>query len=350
MGLLLIHFLEYAISINKNSNNLIRYIKSNRLFQDWPSWHIVHEWEDILCAEGKRKIWDKDSFLFFLTKIPLKKLSAKLSQLYVYAKKTSARSLVFHMIPQEHKYLVSRNDIPILIDVFKDVDLKKFKDVYENCSLICITSEEAYFYLKARLSLPFLLLPMSLPDNYFKGKVEDIKTKTIFENKDIDVIQMGRSNKRMESWMKEYLEEFPDTNYVERRLIDGKFYFYSTKDGILGEFSSRKEYFSLLERAKISLYASPGLDEGAKRTGGFNPLTPRLLEFLSQYTYIVGRYVNNEDYAGILDHIPNCENYIEFKNALSFRLQNSCDYDYFKWSQEFLKNRLTSKWNTYLDL
>ncbi len=58
---------------------------------------------------------------------------------------------------------------------------------------------------------------------------------------------------------------------------------YEDKQANLGS------YINLLRASKISFYSTPGIDGGEKRTGGFNPVTPRYLELLSAQCQLLGK-------------------------------------------------------------
>lgn len=73
-----------------------------------------------------------------------------------------------------------------------------------------------------------------------------------------------------------------------------------------------------MRASKVSFYSTPGLDGGEKRTGGFNPVTPRFLELLSAQCRLLGRYPKNEktDFYELPKVCPNVGSYDEFEATL----------------------------------
>ncbi|MCX2574017.1 hypothetical protein [Pedobacter sandarakinus] len=239
--------------------------------------------------------------------------------------------------------MIGKSDVPVVIDIWGDIDVSNFNNTYSKCPYIYVTSKEVLEFLQPKTKIELKYFPMTLPDKYFKGEFDDSLAKSICEKKDIDIIQIGRGNAVLDEWTKQYLIANPNTNYVYQKVIDGRFFFYSNLYGEVCQRKDRSDYFNLLQRSKVALYSSAGIDDGVERTGGFNALTPRLLESLSQYTFIVGRYADNVEYREVRDHIKNCQSYDEFDSEMT-RFLSIGDIEFLKWSQNFISKYLTSKW------
>jgi hypothetical protein len=309
---------------------------TRRAFENWPSWHIVYEWEDIISNQCDIKIHH------------LRKLTTPekvINSLGLYPALEFADSklrshnfdLIFHLRPElRYGRLNDKNAIPIIIDFWQGIDLKKFYKVYRNCNHVFISSYENYLYLKENhCPLNISHLPLSLPDKYIN----------LPENKsrDIEIIQPGRQNSVFESFMQKYLVKYPKLNYVKQVIHNSKIIYTSSIYGDMGEFATRESYFELLLRSKVGLYSSPGYDEGEKRTGSFNPVTPRLFEMMAAGCKILGRYPVNADFNffGINnDLIPQAINYQQFESELDHCLSatNANHKEY----KHFLSNHLTS--------
>ena len=64
---------------------------------------------------------------------------------------------------------------------------------------------------------------------------------------------------------------------MAQQEANGEFIYVLNKKGPLGKFDSREEYIQLLRASKIAFYKTPRIDGDERHTGGFNPVTPRLL-------------------------------------------------------------------------
>jgi len=206
-----------------------------------------------------------------------------------------------------HRFVPSFHT-PIIIDFWKHQNIDQFVKAYQSCPLILVSSREAYeFLIEKKCPLRLYHWPLSLPDKH-------LADDNALPKKDIDVIQAGRSNPVFDDYMERFLKNKPNTHYVYRKSINNKLVYYSTKHGNLNVGESRDEYFDLLARSKIALYSSPGVDGGTDRTGGFNPITPRLLESIAKHCHVLARYIENSDvyYYGVQDKCPNIATFAQF--------------------------------------
>jgi hypothetical protein len=323
---------------------MIKSIKTNRIFEDHPSWNIVHEWEDILVNHLNIPLVSKDAFVILLMLIPFDRIRKKLCYFYFYFKRTIGGTLVFHVKPLKYSWQVNLNDLPIVIDIFGDTNLEQLEKVYSKCKIVFVTSLEVLHYLESNnVNINLEYLPISLPDSQYLGRFDKIDNFKLLKNKDIDIIEIGRSNTVLTGWLEMYLLEYPRYRFVYQKRIGEKIIFLSN-DGMINEIrKERSDYFRLLARSKVVLYSSAGIDNGVNRAGNFNALTPRLLECLSRFTYIISRHADNEDFKEVNSFIDNVNSYEQFKVKMNLYLVDS-DYNFLAWSDTFLKGRLTSQW------
>jgi hypothetical protein len=326
---------------------MLKIIKSNRSFETWPSWDIIHEWEDIISKDLNIPVFTDDSTLKFLRLIPIKKIRNLLCRIYIYQKTFNNDTLVFHIIPLESRFQVPKNEIPVVLDIWGHTDIELLNKVYAHCKLVMLTSKEVYDHVKGKVSFPIQYFPVTLPDQYFRGSYNTEENIDLIHKKDIDILQIGRSNAVLDKWVKKYLEEYPSTHYVYQKVVDDRIFMHSNQLGLLFERKGRNDYFELLKRSKVSVYSSAGIDDGFDRAGGFNALTPRLLECMSQFNYVIGRYADNIEYAPVREYIPNCQSYDMFEEHLS-RYLHEGDVEFLQWSADFLSSKLTTSWSDFL--
>ncbi len=303
-------------------------ILSCRSFETWVSYDLVFEWEDDFSCELQVPVIniplvvEESRAQYWYRKVFHNRYSHKLTNnLLSYSLKSFHRklfprkefNLVFELgVNTDPSAIISQESVPMIIDFWKHTDLDTFYNVYKNCKLVLISSLEVINYLKYnQCPLNIQHLPLSLPDRYA------INALTTYEKR-YDILFAGRPNTVLLNYMQEFAEKFPEIEYLRQENIGDELYYVSNKRGIVGKFHSRKEYIELLRASRISFYSTPGIDGGEKRTGGFNPVTPRFLELLSAQCLLLGRYSENEETAFYeLDKVcPHIETYIQFENAL----------------------------------
>jgi hypothetical protein len=227
--------------------------------------------------------------------------------------------------------------VPIIIDFWGKNTLKSFYNYYKNCPFILISSIEVFEYLKKNNSpLNIYHFPLSLPDKY---KLDEKRTN----NKKYDIVLAGRINPILWKYLKEFEKSHPNIEYLFQEQINGELFYRSNKMGIIGKFQSRNSYFELIKSARICFYASPGIDSGEFRTGGFNPITPRFLEFLSAGCHVIARYPLNEEscFYKMESICPPINTYKEFEEQLSWAL--SAKDQPIQRNSNYLSNHYTSK-------
>lgn len=297
---------------------MIDRIYSNRTFERWPSWHLVHEWEEDLAHYFNIPLVSSYSRTLFLdNKISRNILSAKpvldIAQTADRYFSRKVKSLVFEPAPKHHfSFTASTNSIPLLIDVWKGFDVKEFERVYRNCPLVGISSKELLqFLVGKRVSLPLVHTPLSLSDRYRLSEGASYEKK-------YDVLLAGRRNAVLWEYIHIFAGKFPEVEFIYQENVGGRLNYVSNKRGTLGEFQSRAQYVGLLRSSRVALYATPGIDGGEDRTGGFNPVTPRFLELLAAGCHVLGRYPDNPDtrFYRLEEILPNIREYDQFEELM----------------------------------
>lgn len=304
-------------------------VLTSRTFEHNPSYQLIFEWEEDLgrylgvpvvtakplCRKVLINRFTK-SLVARLGEASLARLNNMIEQVAA-GQRAPGYNLVFELyVATEPNFTTSAHAIPILVDFWKHTDLAKFYYTYQHCNLVLVSSLEALNFLKAsNCPLPIEHLGLSLSDRY---RLEPEVTY----HKEYDILLAGRlnirTNQHLRNYLETYVQKFPNTEYLYQQEIDGELYYVSNKRGIIGKFQTREDYMRLLRASKVSFYSTPGLDGGEKRTGGFNPVTPRYLELLSAQCLLLGRYPQNEetDFYELAKVCPNIESYDEFEITL----------------------------------
>jgi hypothetical protein len=302
-------------------------------------WDIVFEWEDQMAASlGIPLVFvGKEYDTIYkpgLSKKLLNRANAyQLRDQVLY--NPDGYYLAFHIGPPGVYSFHSRKDvIPIIIDFWKGENIPRLESIFKLSHTVFVTSMEVLNYLrdvKVRVNVQHLAL--SLPD-----KNISLNNSTV---RDIDIIQIGRSNAAFNEYMNQFLAEYPETHYVSAKKIDNELCVFSNRSGSMGVFKERVDFLSLLKRSKISLVSAPGLDDDKVRTGGFSPVTPRFLESAACGCKLIGIYPNNADFEYYLmkEVCESVSNYSEFKKATSEYLSNPLAPDY----SRFLARHTTSR-------
>lgn len=323
-----------------NNEPLLK-IYSDRHFQNWPSQHIVYEWEDEIAKSLKIPILESPFQNNYITKI--------VSRIWKNAFKNDLTGgldgincrkgnfLYFEMTPKKFRsFSNNRNAIPIIIDYWERENVEYLNHYYRKCQFILISSLEVLNFLKKNnCNLNLMHFPLSLPDKYH------LEPSQIFK-KHYDIVLAGRTNPVLWEYLKKYEHMHPEIEYLYQEQQNGELYYRSNKHGIIGNFHRREEYINLIRSAKISFYSTPGIDGGEKRTGGFNPLTPRFLELLSAGCHVIARYVHNEEseFFQLESICPSVNSYEEFEKQMNFAL-NSKDQP-IKRNSDYLLKHYTS--------
>lgn len=329
-------------------------ILSTRAYHKAIYFHLVYEWEDELSKQlsipiiNTHSIYRNTIINKFTDKIAYRFNAEFRDWVNNFvdainpAKEREWYSLAFNMgVYAEPNFTTSAKVVPMIIDLWKNIDFTKFYTTYKRCKIVLISSLEAYNFLKANgCPLPIVHFPLSLPDKY------RLDAGTIYAKK-YDILLAGRLDVRTNQTLRDYLaafcEKYPDTEYLYQEEVKDELHYVSNKRGSIGRFDTRESYINLLRESKIAFYSTPGLDGGEKRTGGFNPVTPRYLELLSSQCLLLGRYPKNEetDFYELNKVCPNIVSYEHFEQTmLSYLNQSASSFTLY---QEILDKHYTSQ-------
>ena len=243
--------------------------------------------------------------------------------------------LCFLMAPNDAKKFFAENTIPIYLDVSLD-DLPVVVRQTKNLPVYFVTSYCSYEMLREKFHQEkCIYLPISIADRY----VDQAKST----RKDIDILQLGRKNRKLHEWALEYVNTHADVDYVYQ-TEDGTLTYESTVHGNMGRFDTRETFMSILSRARISLVSSPAFDDGRDFGEGFDFFTPRFFESAAMGCYMLGRYSMNREAEKlkIASVCPFVANQAQFENLLKERLQ-ATDFFQKKTYNGFVEENRTSK-------
>lgn len=263
-------------------------IYTKRNIESWPSWQIVYEWEDFFEKEFNVKLKGFSRTYNYIIQNILSNKIVRIINYLLSIFQTQRYDLAFLMNINEAKYFAGRrNFIPIIIDIWpKDID--DFVCMFRQSEFVYVNSYEIYDILKkTQLKNSIKYMPYTISDKWYSEKNA--------MNKTIDIIQIGRKNCVLHEYALKLCEKHPHIEYVYQKQIDNELHYYSTKSKDIGVFNDRKDYMSLLQKAKISLVSSSGMDN-SRDTGGVNPVTTRFYESAINYCHMVGRYPDNTDF------------------------------------------------------
>jgi hypothetical protein len=300
-------------------------ILTNRSYQKWPSWHIIHEWEDELAKSLDLSLKDmplKDNFVRKnFRRIDAKFFNGRLEMNFYSAYNFhSKKSLYFEINTQKYRgYFNKKSTIPIIIDFWDKKNIEKVKKNYAVSPYLFITSLEVIdFFKQNNFQNKLIHFPMSLPSIY------SLKPDRSFIKK-YDIIIAGRKNPKLWEYLKRYEIKFPNIEYIYQVQQNKELYYTSNKKGIIGKYHERFEYMKLIESSKVGFYSTPGIDGGELRTNGFNPVTPRLFELLAGGCHIISRHPKNieTDYYKLDSICPSIISYEHFEKELNDALHSA---------------------------
>jgi hypothetical protein len=323
-------------------------VLSARGWNEYKPLQVVYEWEDIIAeccgirvdADSMVKMNQLfDSTFNFQAQRVIRNtflhrfIDNSFNYLHRTRPGTHFLNFVLYPHPIRNFYSYSANVIPILLDCFAD-SIDKVPEYFRLNKIVFVTNIEVFDYL-ARTSIGGKLryIPLSISDRYFSAHVP---------KKEIDLLQVGRQNPILHQWAIEFTMRHPEFEYVYGGF-NGKIAEYlSTRRGSLGLVDSREDFMKLMASARISLVSSPGIDGGEKRTGGFNPVTPRFYESLAAQCFMVGRYNDTPDFVHnqVSEVCARPENFASFEKLVLEMLQRPFEIN--ETSSQFLKRHLTS--------
>ena len=318
-------------------------IKTNRKITNWPSWDLVYEWEDYFVKSLNTSYRYDSNMERYFNKF------ARLTNWNIFSLfPNNYYEFQWDMSVRLTNSSYNRpNLIPGIIDFHLSKDrLADFFSAYRHNPFILISSLEAFTFLKEN-NFPKKIyhFPLSLPNAY------QITPTTHYEKK-YDLVLAGRQNPVLDEYLKKYAANNSAFVYVYRILQkntnDGRstnnmsFDFYTSKGEFLGNINDRKGYMELIQKSRVSLYATPGIDGGEERTKGFNQVTPRFLELIASGCHIIARYKDNPDtdFYQLHAFCPNINTYEEFEREMDKALQTNVDMQKYA---DYLENHYTSK-------
>jgi len=316
-------------------------ILTNRNYQHWPSWHIIHEWEDEISSSMNIPLYEmprKDNVLRkYVRKIDAKffkdKLEKKFYKLWPLNKR---KALYFEINTGKFKGFFNKlNTVPIIIDFWNKPQIEKTKIKYSDCPILLITSLEVLdFFKKNNFQNKLVHFPMTLPS------IHELKVNDKLEKK-YDIIIAGRKNPVLFKYLEKYENEHPDIEYIYQVDRGGQLYYESNKQGFIGNFHSREDYMNLIKMSKVGFYSTPGIDGGESRTHNFNPVTPRFFELLSGGCHVIARYPKNKEteYYNLDSISAFVDSFSSFKTTLTKFLNSPPPISN---NAEYLKNHYTS--------
>ena len=224
-----------------------------------------------------------------------------------------------------------------VIPIFLDFNINMVEQIMKATSqLPCwwVTNNEIYKELKKRNCRNVFFFPLSISDKYVSGNIN---------SKTIDVIQFGRKNRKLHEYMLRICKKNPDIEYIYQ--ISGKtLEYYSTKNGKIGKFDKREDYIKLIQKCKVSIVSSPGIDS-SRDFGGIDFITPRFYESAAFYSHMIGRYTKNEeaDLISLEEVCANISSYDEFENILMNMLEIDCNENITKYNDFLNKNKTSCR-------
>ena len=258
-------------------------IMTERSYQNWPSWGVVYEWEDVMADVLDAELLDLHTGFFGKAARAVRKVYRKsgLKGHFSYDSRRPVR-LVWVMDARIYKEYTYPNFIPIFLDFSIDM-VDEIFEATKNLPFFWVTCISIYEKLKEKTTKVHYI-PLSISDKWISQTVKV---------KDIDVIQFGRKNAILHEYMLNYCKSHPNVEYVFQ-TSDGSLTYTSTIRGNMGRFDTRVEYMKMISRSRVSLVSTPAIDSG-KDFGGIDFFTPRFYESAAQYCHLIGRYTDNSD-------------------------------------------------------
>lgn len=264
---------------------ILSQVLTNRGVSNGKDYGIVNEWEDVFSELlGVPLYYDK-------WKRRDKALLWKFPWLASFFQ-TNIPTFTYVMLPLASPHGNNKkNIIPCMIDFFcrDNYELQQFYKRYDKNPLVLISSKEAYDYLvSVQCPLNIKHLALSIPDKYCFDE-------TTYSEKSYDVVMLGRQNKVFNSFLEQYKKKHPDLTYVFGTMEGNRFLYRDSYGNNLGYLDSRADYMEMMRKSRIGLYATPGMDGGREHTNGFNPVTPRFLEYIVSGCHVLARFPKNSD-------------------------------------------------------
>ncbi len=319
---------------------------------------IAYEWAEEFAryfhVKAERKIFHVSSKIIprtwlrikvFINKIlpiarELRRAAKNISDPALTQDINSPLSVWFIMEVPHSSACAGSNCLLIYTDVWTDTDIKYIVKRTKNFKLFYVTSRNIFERIKAEdPNSNVHYMPLSVPDKYFSPNFAKYRDKTI------DVIQFGRKNSVLHSYMMQYANEHKYIDYVySHDTPNSQRTYISTIRGNIGSFTTHEDFSRILSSAKVSLVSSPGVDIQRSRTVGVSFPTPRFYESAILGCALIGRYPDNEEFRelNMNRYCPNITSYEQFAECLERALAQTPEELYAQ-NHDFIINSLTSK-------
>lgn len=312
-------------------------IMTERKYEERSFFQVAWEWEDVLF-EFFNKIEKCECqydyvratkfkpfqylYKFIIPKyqIPIRKTKADDYELYFPLR-------VWHCNQYLNKHL-----IPVFLDAYEE-DVPIIIKMTKNLPFYFVTAYDTYEQIKnvdANNNVKYM--PLSIADKWVLNEMPE---------KDIDVVQVGRRSEYLHDFMMRYCEAHPEVNYVYLES-KGSWEYISTTKGNIGRLDSREQFMRILQKSKVSLVSTPGIETG--RFGNIDFFTPRFFESAASYCHMIGHYTDNKEakLLNINSVCPNVFTYEDFSYYLDIYL-NEKDFKGEEALKRFVENNKTSK-------
>jgi len=271
----------------------IRSIISTRNVSQWPTFQMVHEWEDILGTQ---------------LGVPFRSLDDSCLLPPSDGPDQGFDLLFLPLASELEDYVRNHSLIPIVMDLWRD-GFEAFISCAPQFRLVFVTNLQAYQELSSQL--PNLrYLPFTIADQYLDSSLPA---------KDIDIIHYGRRNPVLDQYLQKFLQDHPACHAVITDKSDNgeAILIHSNRWGSLGVSDSRKKFMDLLCRSRISLVSTVGMD-GSRQTGGIDPVSPRFLESMAAGCHLVGRIPDNPEFrdSGLFRLCHHVDSYQQFEKTI----------------------------------
>ena len=308
----------------------INYILTRRNFDKRGSWDLVYEWEDILSKCSGVPLINEKKYLCsrVFSRVPgLFSLQWRDKKLFYY-------DMYNNLFIERNRNL--ETTIPCIIDFYASKnEIAKFERNYSKHETVCISSREAYEFLKKNnCQLNIVHLPLTLSDKYrISGEIK-------YEKK-YDLVIVGRPNSVLEKYWERYKASHPNVTYIERVMNASGSYFCNQKGEMVFSNATRDNYFKAMKMSKVMLYSTPGIDGGEEKTRGLSQVTPRFLEAVSSGCHVLSRYKENSDtdFFDLNRITPHISSYEQFESEFDRAIEEDVDMKVYA---EYLSKHYTS--------
>lgn len=319
------------------NNTLISLRNCNNQFYN----AVMFEWEDDFAQKGFKV--ERRKKLFKLLGILIQRMIKQPYEIHqqclsrlAYSDRNilSYNKLAFMMFVSQYRELYPHKIVPIFIDTRVD-SFKIMLDAIKNIDFAIITNRSAYEKAKSIYPQKRLYsIPLWCSDKWA------LKEPPI---KIVDVLQIGRKNSILHSFMLRFASSHPNVDYIYKE--DDSEDYISTVNGNVGPLKTRQDYMTALRKAKVCLVSSPLVESAPE----MDFITPRVYEAAMSYCYMLGRFTKNAEFYEIgLDRVVDLiDNYETFKSALTNYLENDQFIKRVEFDQFIRDNSFEARWEKF---